>query len=138
MQRRMKVSEFMKRRIPQVQMAEILGVSESTISKDVKAVTEEWRNYMVRNADTIKARELVELDEMELAASKEWMKDHHVRWLRMRLDIKKRRADMLGLDSPIVNVHRHEVDKDLRDMSDDELNELWEELNDDDVALQLH
>jgi DNA-binding XRE family transcriptional regulator len=133
--RRVLVSQMMARRVTQGNMAKLLGVSRGTIVKDVKAIEAEWREDMLGNITTIKARELAELSYIEGEA---WVGFQRSRpsvkagapqhpgdpkWLRVILDVKKRRSDLIGLDAPI-EIRHGLADKELREMTDDELDEL--------------
>lgn len=130
-ERRLKVSEMMKDHISQQMMAAKLKVSKATISKDVKIIMDQWCNEVLLNVTALKGRELVELDQMEAAAAKGYREStseqHKIRWLRTRLQIKARRAKLIGLDSPIIHQHVTAMDKALREMSDEELDRILEQ-----------
>lgn len=104
--RRLRVADMLLRRMNQTAIAKVLGVSKPTVHRDVLAIEAEWRKQAVADLDTIKARELAELDEMErqvIKASVEQGDDPGVespKWVEARLKIKDRRAKLLGLDSP--------------------------------------
>lgn len=126
LQRRLDVAEMMRRRIPQEEMAKKLGVNRGTISRDVKALVQEWEKQVQTKAGYLRARELQELDHLEGVAqlnmenalqlrydleraakaqhrkvdSKEWEKfDRSVRaWHGQRIRVKERRAKLLNLD----------------------------------------
>lgn len=122
-QRRVKVSELMLRRLPQIEMASLLDVSQATISKDVRAILQEYEDAIPRNVNRVKGRELAALDQMELQACVEFERTRKVCWLRARLDILERRSKTLGLDAPITVKHdlSELFDKDPRHMTDEEL-----------------
>jgi len=137
--RRSKVASMLAMRITQGKIAEALKVSRGTIVKDVKALEVEWREAMLGNITDIKARELQELSVIEGEA---WVGFQRTRrpltkggppspgdpkWLRVVLDVKRRRAELLGLDEPI-EIRHGLADKDLRTMTDDELDALEQQL----------
>ena len=139
--RRALVSGMLIRRVTQGKIAKALGVSRMTNVKDVKAIEAEWRDDMMANVTSIKARELAELSAVEAEAWQGFQRSHpktapvvkgqpippqppgDPKWLKVILDVKKRRSDLLGLDAPI-EVRHGLADMDLRAMSDDELTEL--------------
>jgi len=129
--RRAEVAECMKAHMTQRQMAMKLKVSNATISKDIKVITDQWCNEVLLNITAVKGRELVELDQMEAQAAKGYRESKtetcKIRWLRTRLMIKSRRAKLIGLDSPIIHHHVTAMDKALREMSDEELDRLLEQ-----------
>jgi DNA-binding Lrp family transcriptional regulator len=98
--RRVRVAELWARRITQREMARVLGVSEPTISRDVAALTAEWRKEAQAYLDDVKAHELADLDSMERDVAVEYTQTHNLRLIDVRLRIKDRRARLLGLDAP--------------------------------------
>jgi hypothetical protein len=49
----------------QVELAQRLGVNQSTVSRDLKVINERWKAAAVRDLDEAKAQELAKLDELE-------------------------------------------------------------------------
>lgn len=142
--RRAIVSGMMMRHVTQGKIAIALGVGKTTITSDVKALEADWRGEMVSNITNIKARELAELSAIEAEAwigfgrSRPKLSEAQVKakvplpagdpkWLKVLLDVKKRRSDLLGLDAPI-EVRHGLMDMDLCEMNDDELTELENQL----------
>jgi len=74
---------------------------------------------------------------MEHDCAMRFAHDHDSKWLKLRLDIKKRRADLLGLDQP-VEIHLSVFDKDVRDMTDEELDQAIIELSRDGSTNTFH
>lgn len=141
MERRALVAGLLKRHITYTEMATQLGVSRVTISKDVSAIKEQWREAAVDDVASMKGRELVELDEMERECALEYASakkhDERVKWMSLRLDIKRRRAKMMGLDDPVVQINVDLIDRNLRDLSDSELNGLLVSLAKDNPSMLL-
>lgn len=98
--RRRKVAALFLRRMTQVEIAARLKIAQSTVSTDLKAVEADWRHEAAASLAEHKARELAELDTIELAAADRFLKTKNLDALRIRLDVKKRRAALLGLDAP--------------------------------------
>lgn len=115
--RRQKVADFLLAHLPQVEIAERLGVSDSTISRDVAKILSCWNQEIADKAAHIRAREVFDLDLMERHVitqemnalrlrdkqpldSRHWERyDHSARaWSQQRLEIKQRRAKLLNLD----------------------------------------
>jgi hypothetical protein len=49
----------------QAEIAEELGIAQSTVSRDLKALHEEWRQSALIDINEAKARELARIDELE-------------------------------------------------------------------------
>lgn len=63
-QRRQIASMYLRGRL-QAEIAEELKISPATVSRDLKALQEEWRRSALIDIDTAKARELAKIDELE-------------------------------------------------------------------------
>lgn len=126
-QRQVKVAEFMRRRITQADMARMLGVNSSTITRDVQDLQERWAEELAGKIPGLRAREVKRLDHLEMVAqmnmenamkrraaieeaeqqargrpkTKEWeVHDRAVaRWLDESLSIIRQRAKLLGLNA---------------------------------------
>lgn len=105
--RRKQVAQLYLNHVQQCDIAEKLGVSQGTISGDLKALNKAWLEDAKGDIAQIKARELAELDYMELDAAatiqklkKEGDYSKALRYAEHRLNIKDRRAKMLGLYEP--------------------------------------
>lgn len=98
--RRRDVARLYNRRFTQEQIAEALGVNQSTVSRDIAVLLERWQGQQQDEIDTVIARELVELDLMEKELWTQWQATKDSKVMRLVLDVKKRRADLLGLDAP--------------------------------------
>jgi hypothetical protein len=86
------------------------------VSNDVKALKKEWCEEAKEDISLLISRELAELDRMELesagqyqAAKKAGKDNIALRYADHRLDIKDRRAKLLGLDKPIKIESKNEI-----------------------------
>lgn len=83
------------------EIAAILGVSNQTIGRDIKALEKEWRKERVASVADFIRRELRELDEMERDAAARFHSAAEevdaLRWFRARLELKEKRWRLLGL-----------------------------------------
>lgn len=105
--RRKLVAAYRLNHVNEEDIATQLGVSQSTISRDLDSINKRWIADSQQNIREIKARELAELDFMEFEAAKKiqaLFKNNDLgmalRYAAHRLDIKDRRAKMLGLYEP--------------------------------------
>ncbi len=102
--RRQTVASLALAYMPQIQIAEQLGVSNAPISKDLKAVREDWLTEARVDVQIAAVRELNSLDRLErqlwtqLLAVQE--PDTRTRTALAILRCKERRAKMLGFDQP--------------------------------------
>jgi transcriptional regulator with XRE-family HTH domain len=103
-QRRLTVAKLWTRRLTQEEIAAAVGVDQSTISRDIKALMAAWQKEAVSDVTLVRARELADLDAMEreaaMAASVKVSPQELARLLEVRLRVKERRARLLGLDAP--------------------------------------
>jgi len=133
--RQKQVAALLLNRVSQVDIADKLNVDEATISRDVKAL---FKKYSAESQEDIShhvARELAELDRMELEASVMYQKfkgdsktqtnsKEANKWLETRLKIKDRRSKLLGLDKlTAITVKKLEA---AEKNSDDKITELKE------------
>ena len=136
--RRKQVAQLYLNKVEQTDIAAKLGVTQATISNDIKALNKEWLESAVSDICQIKARELAELDFMELDAASIFQKlkkegDYAkaLRYADLRLGIKDRRARMLGLNE----ADKFQLDgnmkfskiKDPSEMTDEELEKAIED-----------
>jgi hypothetical protein len=56
------------------EIAQILGVSTSTVHSDLKIIQEEWRQSTMLNMDKLKVQQLAKLDRIEREAWEAWTK----------------------------------------------------------------
>ena len=91
---------YFRLHLREYEIAERLGVSQPTISRDVAYLVEQARQSAAKDVDEHRARELADLDEMERDAAIQFQSTKDPRWMTERRMIKARRADMLGLDAP--------------------------------------
>ena len=80
-------------------IAKELGVSKPTISRDVKAIEEQWRAEAMQDISAAKGRDLKRTDRMIGAL---WPKalNGNERAAKMVLDLMQHRAKLLGLNAP--------------------------------------
>jgi len=98
--RRRQVARLYVHRVTQDQIAQQLGVSQSTISRDIKALLKAWRQAALRDVAEHLARELAELDVMEQQCATRFAETRQREWLTERRQIKQLRAQLLGLNAP--------------------------------------
>lgn len=125
-QRREAVSRMYRRGIAQWKIAQKFGVTQQTISIDLKTIREQWRESAIRDFDSHREEQLAKLDEIEREAWNAWQQSKqdaitHVggisadktvdktttakqvgdpRYLQIVKDCIERRCKMLGLDAP--------------------------------------
>ena len=98
--RRRKVAGLYLRKVNETDIAARLEVSQATVSRDVKWLMQEWRRDAVADIAEMRGRELAELDEMERDAALQFASTKAPQWFLARLEVKKRRARLMGLDAP--------------------------------------
>jgi hypothetical protein len=102
--RRQQFTSLYLNKMPMPQIAEVLHVTLKTCQNYRAQLMQEWQSSKgLDYLDEVKSRELAELDLMEHQAAIEFQKSGNVgsrasKWLTVRLAIKKRRAELLGLD----------------------------------------
>lgn len=107
-ERRRKVAAFTLNKYEQQDIADLLGVHQSTISRDIAFLNKQWLAATENDIKKMKAREVAELERMERDAAAMYVTAKNsdrpkdaVAWMEERLKIKDRRAKLLGLDTPI-------------------------------------
>ncbi len=102
-ERRRKVAIlYLQHHMSQEDIARALGIHQSTVSRDLKALEEQWQKEAMQTIEKVKARELAELDMMEREAALQYQQTKSLKWFNARLKIKERRARLLGLDAPVT------------------------------------
>ena len=71
-QRRARITKFYLQGWPQSAIASELGISQSTVSEDVRYVRRQWERSAIRNFDELRTRELQKLDYVEREAWSAW------------------------------------------------------------------
>jgi predicted transcriptional regulator len=104
-ERRMKTTELARQGYRQWEIAEMLGVLQATVKKDLKIMEAIWIRSGMLDLHVMKLRKLNKLDEMEQIAIQRLealKKDPRAgsRWLEERRKIIDRRCKILGLDAP--------------------------------------
>ena len=120
--RRKQVSVFFSQRYRLNEIADLMGISPSTVAADIKYLEKLWEKDGLSNIESTKVRELHDLDKMEQECirrldlcTKPWQ---GARWMEERRKIKKRRAELMGLDAPKNIRHTHKdrtLNKEQRD-----------------------
>ncbi|MHB8870286.1 MAG: hypothetical protein ACYC6T_18320 [Thermoleophilia bacterium] len=100
--RRQTVAEYYFRlKMKQEDIAAQLGVSQPTVARDVKILLSRWREAALTDITELRARELADLESMERDCALRFAQTKDPRFMSERRQLKKRRADMLGLDAPV-------------------------------------
>lgn len=99
-ERRAKVAALFKAHLTIREIAKEVGVGQGTVEHDLMVIREEWKEQYIKAAEEWIPLELAELDSMERDCALQFSATKHHMWLLRRLQIKERRAKMLGLDAP--------------------------------------
>jgi len=103
-ERRAQIAGLYKKRYKMHEIAEMLGINIATVSRDIKYLESLWIKSQIDNIESVKLRELSELDEMERVCIERLEKCTQpwqgARWMEERRKIKERRAAILGFDAP--------------------------------------
>jgi len=110
--RRLQVAELYLRRLRQVEIAELLEVDQGTISRDIAYLRKRWQREAQEGLEGRIGQELAELTEMDREAALRFTATKKRGWLETRLKIKRRIAEMLGLDAAF-KVHLERADDGL-------------------------
>lgn len=70
--RRQQIGELVLQGMPQLAIADELGVSQATVCRDIKALHKEWQQSGIRNFDQAAAVELKKLERLERMAWEAW------------------------------------------------------------------
>lgn len=128
-ERRVKVSEmYFRLGMRQQEIADQLQVSQATIARDLKILLARWRDATLGDIREVRGKELADLSEMERDCALQFQSSKDPRFMTERRLIKKRRAEMLGLDAPTRlagpdggPIQIQPVPLDLASLSNDEL-----------------
>lgn len=91
----------------QKQIANLLNVNQSTISRDIKAIEADWKKQTMIDLDEAKSIDLMRIDEAIRAVMPQVRKGHLGAVDRL-VSLIKRRADIYGYDEPKRTVQQHE------------------------------
>lgn len=97
--RRTRIAEMLAERLSYSEMAKRLGVGKSTITRDVRAMLDEWRESRVEDVETQVVVELHTLAKLQQGIAYE-ANGGDLPSIDRVLKIMERRAKLLGLDSP--------------------------------------
>lgn len=98
--RRRQVAEYYQQHATQAEIAEMLGVDRATISRDVQAILADWKRAYLVDAEAYVLRDLADLDSLERECSTRLRATGDAVWVLRLVQIKARRAKLLGLDAP--------------------------------------
>lgn len=94
--------------LSQAEIGERLGVSQRTISKDLREIQRRWQAACVEAISQGKARELARIDELERTYWAAWFdskraatRDGNPAYLQGVLACIEKRCKLLGLDAPV-------------------------------------
>lgn len=99
-ERREQVGRMYANKMTEMEIAAALGVSQGTVSQDIKALRLEWKARYADVWEDYRRTEMADLDEMDRQCAGHVARTQDSRWMAERLKVKKRKADMLGLDAP--------------------------------------
>jgi predicted transcriptional regulator len=93
----------------QIEIAEILGISQAQVSRDLKVIEGRWQEAARADIGELKARELARLESLRQELLDAWERskergEEEPRYLQQLREISKSIRDLLGLDTP----QRHE------------------------------
>jgi hypothetical protein len=71
-QRRQAVMDWYLQCYTQVQIAQQLGIAQSTVSSDLKMIQKQWRESAIRDFDLYRAIQLAKIDKLEREANAAW------------------------------------------------------------------
>ena len=108
--RRRMVAQLYLRKVTQEEIAQKLGISQPTVSRDIYYLSQRWQQEALGDMDGRRGRELAELEEMERDCAMQFANAKDMRWLSQRLRVKERIAKMLGLDTQIARMEALNID----------------------------
>ena len=90
----------------QIDIAEMLGISQSQVSYDLKRIQKRWQTECIEAISQGKARELARIDELERTYWGAWFNSTKARkdnpaFLQGVMTCIDKRCKLLGLDAPI-------------------------------------
>jgi predicted transcriptional regulator len=90
----------------QVDIAEILGITQQQVSYDLKRIQKRWQTECIEAISQGKARELARIDELERTYWSAWFESQRQRksnpaFLQGVMTCIDKRCKLLGLDAPI-------------------------------------
>lgn len=84
----------------QEQMAQEIGIDQTTVSRELKRIREDWRQSALQDIDEVIARELKKLDQLELEALQEWERSKRD-WTKKVVEDKPRSKGVAGKSARI-------------------------------------
>jgi len=87
----------------QIQIAHELGMNQSTISRKLKKIREQWKENRLQNIDAFKDRELARIDRLELEYWEAWIRSCTT---RTEKSIKKKEGKGVEKESSLKTYER--------------------------------
>jgi len=98
--RRAQVASLYHARQTQEEIADRLGVSQPTVSEDLRVLRERWNAQSTETIGEWIAAETAFAVDMRTSALKEWQAGHDARAMQLVIRWTERLAKLLGLDAP--------------------------------------
>lgn len=98
--RRKLVAEYYLQHATESEIAQMLGVGQATISRDIQAILADWKRAYLVDAEAYVLRDLADLDSLERECATRLRATGEAIWVLRLVQIKGRRAKLLGLDAP--------------------------------------
>jgi DNA-binding CsgD family transcriptional regulator len=98
--RRRDVASLYRSRVSEREIAGSLNISLATVYRDIQVIMEEWRRQYLVDMNAYVVRDLADMDQMERDCAAQFAAGHQPIWILRRLQIKERRAALLGMDAP--------------------------------------
>lgn len=84
-------------------IAEQLNVTQGTISRDLKEISQRWKDEALKDISLLREAELRRLDELEAQAAEMYDRTKEAKWLDIRLKAMERRTKFIGLDAAVAS-----------------------------------
>lgn len=112
---RSRISELHIKGRLQWEIAQELGLTQPTISKELAKASQEWKRQCVVNIEQAKAEEKAKIDTVERQAWSAWTRSIAVdtvgnpRFMKVIQDCIAKRCDLLGLNDPQKQEHSGQI-----------------------------
>lgn len=103
-ERRARVAELYRQKMPQAKIAKKLNVAVGTVNKDIQAIRSDWRASAVDDIDE-RIQEQLRRTEKLYEALQSGISKGSARHVEVALQVLKRQAELVGMDAP----KKHEV-----------------------------
>ena len=125
-ERRRQVMQLIAGHLTQEEIAKRIGVSQTTVCFDIKAMREEWKQRFATDFDEFRERETAGMEQLENELLAKWRETDDPRYVAEITKLKDRKHRLVGLNKP---------DKIAPTTPDGE--DPWEGVADDQLARQL-